>query len=905
MNDSNNGQQWQQQHGQYGYANQTQYPPVRQPMVVIPQRSPEELQQFYSFQNGFHPAQNYQQPNQQHQYAQQQQMPQQNFDYGFRHPQLQYMQPAQHMYQQAQYNQHMFQGNFAGSQQVQNQQVQNQQVHQSSSPTNVSSTAMPPSQPQRQYSQSQSRDNGMNVSELRQSLSNTQAKRQSFPSDQSVVSKAPPQHVNQVPQVLKQVQSEKRPQKVPQVVIPAKHKSAAAAFADAFATPPPPKPSPPVKSQSHTPQPASRTLPKVSSKTLDGTSDEDADQKLILLALADQYISAARSLSTSVAQSSSETDLERYQELMTLGLQCLDATIRQWKVGDTRTLVKLRLQYATLLFEESDSDDIAQLQLSQGITSCERSKLLDQKLSMQHVLARIQFKTKPKAAFKVIDGALEDVTAYKNVGWIYVFRFLRATLALQLARNTELQPTLQNLRQLIVLAESRRDIPVMVMAHILEANVHLRSGTVEAIEQAQRAIAAARSYQLDRSLERLPQLRCMIFFQDLCCDLAIGSLDQLEIKIHNLQELVDAVGAEEKTWPSGNFYLPTSAATGKAISEETCGILKATSEGAVAIAFRWINKTELFTLSFLLCGVSTLQKNCMDSKAEHYISEGISYATRDAISPTKGNKSLEAAFESSSREENINVTMHIYRVITYAIRSNWTQANAQLTQIGNKFSSSALADHRQMLLYLDGVIKQGSGDLRGALNSYNTPELSVPSPPTTKISGADLETRLVATINRTLILKSSASTNAEGQALLQQIAPICDKYHNQAIQAAAKMLQATPNPSMQVIQLKEFLQHSLQIAQRLKNQQLKTLLLNVMNARFFMGIVGDQANKSSTTAWQLARQMRSPLWMAVSGQNLAYTHSLHGRVEESKQAQHDAEMMFSNAPEGVRKRFES
>ncbi|KAF2221301.1 cohesin loading factor-domain-containing protein [Elsinoe ampelina] len=894
MSNQNYGQNWQQQQGQYGYNYQDQYQQPRQPMVVIPQRPQEELMQYYNQQNNYSPAPNYQTPGQQP-FPPQQQVPAASFDYGFQHPQLQHMQSAPQSQSQMQYNQHMFQSN-----QQHSQQFQRQQTHQDASPMYASTPPTLTSQSQGNFVQSQSSTYGGKPNDRRVSSFNGQMKRHSMPLSQPVVSASTPKATVRLPST-QQAQTDPRPTKVPQVVIPVKHKSAAATSADASG---PRKPQPAAKPQGTAKlQGTSKSLSKASSTLFDGVSDEEADRKLILLSLADQCISTARSMSNSLARSSSDSGYEEYQNLMTTGLQCLHAAIQQWKVGDARTLVRLRLQYATLLFEETDSDDIAQSQLSQGTTACDRSKLFDQKFSMQHLLARIQFKTKPKAAFKVIDGALEDVVAYKNVIWIYVFRLLRTSLTLQLCRNTETQSTVQNLRQLIHVAEARKDVPVLVMGHVLEACVYLRSGSAESTEHAQRAIAAARSFQLHPSLQKLPQLRCMIIFQDLCCDLATGSLEQLESKIDGLQELVDAVSANSKMWPTGNFNLPTSVNTSSTILEDTSGILRSTADGKASISLRWMNQTELFTLAFLLCGVTKLQKNCMDSRAEQYISEGISYAKRD-ISSSKGSKSLESAIESVAREEYINLTLHIYRVIAHAIRSNWPLCTAQLKQIRDKFSPAALEQHGQILQYLDGVIKQGSGDLRGALASYGSADLSVPAQPTIKISGSDLETRLVATMNRIMILKSSAGTNAEGQALLQEISPLCSKHHNEAIQAAAKMLQATPNPTMPVIQLKEFLHHSLQIAQKLKNQQLKTLLLNVMNVRFFAGIVGEQANKSATTSWQLARQMRSPLWMGVSGQNLAQMHRLHGCHEEARQAQHDAERAFASAPEGVKRRFE-
>jgi Cohesin loading factor len=46
------------------------------------------------------------------------------------------------------------------------------------------------------------------------------------------------------------------------------------------------------------------------------------------------------------------------------------------------------------------------------IDVCGQNRMLDLKYSMQHLLARMLYKSNPKAALKAVDGMIQDVEAY-------------------------------------------------------------------------------------------------------------------------------------------------------------------------------------------------------------------------------------------------------------------------------------------------------------------------------------------------------------------------------------------------------------------------------------------------------------------------------------------------------------
>lgn len=116
-------------------------------------------------------------------------------------------------------------------------------------------------------------------------------------------------------------------------------------------------------------------------------SDSPMDYRILLLALAEQYIWEARSMSVSVSLGESALNRERYQDLMDAGLTCIetvikrvrcilgaligcvraDATKQQTGRVSPRQEALLQLRYATLLFEETEDQTIAESLLGKGV----------------------------------------------------------------------------------------------------------------------------------------------------------------------------------------------------------------------------------------------------------------------------------------------------------------------------------------------------------------------------------------------------------------------------------------------------------------------------------------------------------------------------------------------------------
>lgn len=354
-----------------------------------------------------------------------------------------------------------------------------------------------------------------------------------------------------------------------------------------------------------------------------GNRELPVDYQVLLLALADEYISKAHALTATVVRSHAEADLEQYHLLIATGLGCMESVLKNWTFPDPRTEARLQLRYATLLFEETENENEAQELLTKGVALCERHRLVDLRYSMLHLQARFQFRSRPRAALKMIDQLVPAMEAYKQTAWVYAFRFLRVSLCLQTPRQPDTAAALQQLRSISALAESLRHYPILAISAAVEALIHLRSDGAEAVELSQRAIAAARKHQLDPGLATLPQLTALVDCLDACCDLVRLSPEQALKKMRAMHQAVDNATADKGLWRAdGTFCVPLGEPASSDVATDSNGVFERTSEGQRGLVFSWIRRSELYAIGYIISGATTTHKNGMDHKAEMYLVEG-------------------------------------------------------------------------------------------------------------------------------------------------------------------------------------------------------------------------------------------------------------------------------------------
>ena len=260
--------------------------------------------------------------------------------------------------------------------------------------------------------------------------------------------------------------------------------------------------------------------------------------------------------------------------------------------------------------------------LSKGIAMCERSRLTDLKGTMSHLLARVQYRTSPRAALKMIDNLLPDLETYQQTVWVYAFRFLRTSLSLQLPTSSEIPNALHNLRSITSLAEKHRHVPVVIMSSILEAMIHLRTASAESVELAQRAIATARSHQLNPSLQQTPQLIALVDILDLIAELMAHNTEAAGLKIQAMQSTLDK--AKDLPWNTdGAFRVSTVIQAPIELDEDANGVMQRDAHGNYALVFDWLTRSELYMLGYVLSGIGAFQRNALDRKGSQYLEAAV------------------------------------------------------------------------------------------------------------------------------------------------------------------------------------------------------------------------------------------------------------------------------------------
>lgn len=335
----------------------------------------------------------------------------------------------------------------------------------------------------------------------------------------------------------------------------------------------------------------------------------------MLLHAADEYIQAARGLGSVASMAHRAADLQQYYKLMATGLGCMEAVLKRYNQSP-RDEAKLRLKYASLLVEETDHDVEIEEVLSKGIALCQRSRLVDLKYSMQHLQARYQFKTNHRAALKSLDAPISEAETFQHIVWVYAFRFLKVSLALQVPGRPETTSALQQLHAIAIHAEKRGDRAIFVTASALEAMIHLRSSGLDHLEQAQRSIASARSYQLEVSTTELGQIAAFIDSIDIACSLQQGSPDKQKMAM--LHQRADDESAPE----NGVFsVLIEKSSGGQNLTQFTGGVFAKSADGRDELVFSWLPKNDFKKLAYYLSGITTASYDV--SRGVAYLQEGL------------------------------------------------------------------------------------------------------------------------------------------------------------------------------------------------------------------------------------------------------------------------------------------
>lgn len=214
--------------------------------------------------------------------------------------------------------------------------------------------------------------------------------------------------------------------------------------------------------------------------------------------------------------------------------------------------------------------------------------------------------------------------SYRHVAWEYAFRFLRVTLSLSSSSHQDFVSAFHHLHKIANIAHRNGDKAVSVVSAVVEALAHLQNSTSsDSIEQAQRAVATARSHQLDDELRDIPQLNTLIQMVDICCSLLDHDVNQSSQKLKIIQDMMDEKLNDPNWRVDGSFSIPLSGKSIGPSSIDTGDILQV-QNGKLFMSFNWLPQHDLYALCYFLSSITLSAKNSYDGrKAEQFLQEGL------------------------------------------------------------------------------------------------------------------------------------------------------------------------------------------------------------------------------------------------------------------------------------------
>ncbi|KAE8388816.1 cohesin loading factor-domain-containing protein [Aspergillus alliaceus] len=666
-----------------------------------------------------------------------------------------------------------------------------------------------------------------------------------------------------------------------------------------------PNPSPEVQQKLQRLPSKKQTQRQTSQMASQKTPKPTIDYQVLLLAMADEYLNAAHSNGTMVALLRQEMEMEEYYRLVATGLGCLEAVLKNWRL-QPRVEALVRLRYARILFEETDNDLEAETALSKGIDLCERNRMLDLKYSMQHLFARMLHKTNPRASMKAVDGMIQDVEAYRHSAWEYAFRFLRVSLSLSSSAHQDSVAALQNLHKIANMANRNGDKAVSAMSAVIEALAHLQQGSsFDSIEQAQRALAVARSHQLNDELRHIPQLTTLVQMVDICCSLLEFDINQSSQKLKNLQDLMDERLNDLNWRADGSFSIPLSGKSAGPSSIDTGDILQV-QNGTLFLSFNWLPQHDLYALCYFLSSITLSCKNSYDGrKAEKFLQEGIRMVQGSFKAPQDITESMVNANRRVEWRRTLYCNLLVQQVFLACGRTDWDLANKTLKDL--RQVAQELGDHlpdtvQCLLEYTAGAIAQATGDLKAALDSFQSPLLSLfPSTSKTARNDPRRDIALLAALNTVLILRDPThASHFQLPNILATIESFCKGSPNRYIQAAYYLVCATVQTES-TIQTKQFLQQALQSATAISNSQITCMTLTFMSWKYFRGVVGEQAEKSARAGRAMAKKANDRLWVSVTDEMLAETLERQGKNDEAKGVREEGHRVMMGLPSALKR----
>jgi hypothetical protein len=456
-------------------------------------------------------------------------------------------------------------------------------------------------------------------------------------------------------------------------------------------------------------------------------------------------------------------------------------------------------------------------------------------------------------------------------------------------------------------SEKRGDRAIFVTASALEAMIHLRTPGLDHLEQAQRAIASARSYQLQASTKELGQVDALIDCVDIACSLQQGKPDRQ--KMEAIQQKAD----KDPGPNNGVFSVLIDKSFGGNLTQYTGGIFTKSDNGRDELVFTWLPKNDFKMLAYYLSGMTTIAHDA--SRGVTYIKEGYKVTQRTYVPGENSLLPADAMVESlhhqasfptsipaSIRHRDRVATLHWHFVFTLGLLACRSEelplAKDSLTTLKKRLKHPPFKNGETfalMLSYLSGVVDQSKGSFDTALSTYSQEQFILPNAG----SHTDFKTdiAILATMNRILVVRNPAHPEHYLMGVLfSQLEPVCANHPNRFVEVAFSFIRAISTTDNSINRHKTLIHNALSAAQKLNSNQLMTMCLCYMSSRFFADTVGEQTLKSVRAARSIAKQNKSVLWIAVAYGLCINTLQRNGMLDQAMECQQNLSEVWDKLP---------
>jgi hypothetical protein len=202
---------------------------------------------------------------------------------------------------------------------------------------------------------------------------------------------------------------------------------------------------------------------------------------------------------------------------------------------------------------------------------------------------------------KANDGIIANSFSYQHFSWVYVFRFLRASHALESGSLTDHHAAIQNLRAVANLAKQQNDNAIHLAASLMEALAYLKTPGPDAVQHVQTALAAAWSFQMDASC-RIPQLIGLTHILDVSCAIRKGNSQEMLTKLKDMQVMMDEA-LKDHSWNTSSDVVaipinrtPKSSHT---VSQDTRMILGIGNDGGDQLMMTFLSKKDAYSVTLV------------------------------------------------------------------------------------------------------------------------------------------------------------------------------------------------------------------------------------------------------------------------------------------------------------------